>query len=244
MASTSETGHGKNVTNALKRIELLLVMGADYNPSNPVFLLSALEPKVTEAADAHTAVMNLEGPYKNAISNRKVAYDFIAKWTTRVKAAATGTEMEDPLLNNVYSLVKVINGQRIGAKPVAKEGKEAPNTNSVSRMSFESRLENFTGLAKLLGSIPAYKPNEDENKVATMLAYAKELKDLNKIAFPLEENFGKAIAIRNKLLYTDKTGVVDVLEKVKAYVFSIGEKGKMAHKSLMGLPLKKYKLEG
>ena len=243
MASTSETGHGKNVNHAQKRLEVLKGMGADYKPSNGAYVLTALEPKITEAVTAHKKVTDLAGPYKTAISNRQVAYKIMGTWTTKIKAAASSSEIDEPLQNNVYSLVKVINGQRIGDKPKAVEGKEAPKSNSVSRMSFVSRLENFTALAKLLGSIPGYAPNEDENKVATMLAYVTELETLNKTAFPLEENFGKAIAIRNKLLYTEKTGLVDVLEGVKKYVFSIGDKGKMAHKSLMGLTLRKYDLE-
>jgi len=243
MASTSETGHGKNVDNAQKRLVVLKGMGADYKPSNPAYLLTALEPKVAEAVAAHKTVTDLKGPYKTAISNRKVAYDRMSKWSTLIKAAAKGSGMAANLLSNVDGLVKLLNGQRIGEKPVAEEGKEAPKSNSVSRMSFVSRLENFNELAKLLDSIPAYAPNEDENKVATMLAYAAELGSLNETAFPMEENYGKAIAKRNELLYTEETGLVAVLEGVKTYVFSIGKNGKEAHKSLMGLSLKKYKLE-
>ncbi len=45
MASTSETGHNKNVANFSSAYQILEEMGAIYNPSNTNLLLANLQPK-------------------------------------------------------------------------------------------------------------------------------------------------------------------------------------------------------
>lgn len=44
MASTSETGHNKNVANFNSAYQILQEMGALYNPSNPELKLAILDP--------------------------------------------------------------------------------------------------------------------------------------------------------------------------------------------------------
>ena len=48
MASTSETGHNKNVANYSSAIQILEEMGGLYNPSNANLKLSALDPIKTD----------------------------------------------------------------------------------------------------------------------------------------------------------------------------------------------------
>ncbi|WP_395061742.1 hypothetical protein [Flavobacterium sp.] len=45
MASTSETGHNKNVANFSSAYQILEEMGTIYNPSNSNLLLANLQPK-------------------------------------------------------------------------------------------------------------------------------------------------------------------------------------------------------
>ena len=56
MASSSETGHNKNVANYSSAIQLLEEMGGLYNPSNANLKLTALDPVKTDLSGVITVL--------------------------------------------------------------------------------------------------------------------------------------------------------------------------------------------
>ena len=71
-------------------------------------------------------------------------------------------------------------------KPVAiKEEEKSSASNSVSQLGFDMRKGNIDQLVEVLKKIPAYHPNEWEQKVESLVAYLKSLElgndDLNRV---------------------------------------------------------------
>ena len=88
-------------------------------------------------------------------------------------------------------------------------------------MSFDNRIENFDRFIMLLSSIPLYNPNEAELKVETLKALHNQLKEKNtEVILPIVQLSNSRIA-RNKILYSENTGLVDVALDSKTYIKSI-----------------------
>jgi hypothetical protein len=68
MASTSETGHNKNVANYSSAIQILEEMGGLYNPSNTNLKLATLDPIKTDLSGVIT-VLNTKKPRSAKYSN-------------------------------------------------------------------------------------------------------------------------------------------------------------------------------
>jgi hypothetical protein len=84
-------------------------------------------------------------------------------------------------------------------KAAAAEGKEIVEISS-SQMSFDSRLDNFDKLIKLLSSIPAYAPNEPDLKVEALTALYNDLKAKNMAVINAETPLSTARIARNEVL--------------------------------------------
>ena len=88
-------------------------------------------------------------------------------------------------------------------------------------MSFDSRIENLDKLIKLISSVPAYAPNEEELKISSLTTLYNELKAKNTAVMQAVVPISNARITRNEILYKEKTGLVDVALDVRAYVKSI-----------------------
>lgn len=83
MASTSETGHNKNVANFSTAYQILEEMGTLYNPSNAKIQLVNLDPIRTSLQAVITELKNKKPIYKNAISARELAIVPLGKLMTK-----------------------------------------------------------------------------------------------------------------------------------------------------------------
>jgi len=88
-------------------------------------------------------------------------------------------------------------------------------------MSFDKRLDNFDKLIRFLTSVPQYLPNEADLKLATLTTHYNLLKTKNSAVLALEPALTNARVLRNKLLYNEITGLVDVAMNVKTYIKSV-----------------------
>ena len=227
MASTSETGHAKNVTNLESLITSIIALETSYNPSRDSIKLPALQALLTASKESLNAVNIAQATYSNAVAARKVAFEPFGKLITRVmnslKASGTSTQV----VQSARTIVRKLQGRRASAKiteeekkALEAEGKEV-NQISASQMSFDNRIENFDRLIMLLSSIPLYNPNEAELKVETLKALHNQLKEKNtEVILPIVQLSNSRIA-RNKILYSENTGLVDVALDSKTYIKSI-----------------------
>ena len=227
MTNTSETGHAKNVTNLESLITSIIALETSYNPSRDSIKLPALQALLTASKESLNAVNIAQATYSNAVAARKVAFEPFGKLITRVmnslKASGTSTQV----VQSARPIVRKLQGRRASAKiteeekkALEAEGKEV-NQISASQMSFDNRIENFDRLIMLLSSIRLYNPNEEELKVETLKALHNQLKEKNsKVILPIVQ-LSNSRMTRNKILYSENTGLVDVALDSKTYIKSI-----------------------
>ena len=227
MASTSETGHAKNVANFEKLIAETSAFGENFNPSKATLKLPALNTQLATAKAAIAAVNSAEPAYKNAVSARDAAFAPLGKLITRINNALKASDTTIQEDESALTLVRKLQGRRATAKKtedekkaLAAEGKEVVEISS-SQMSFDSRLDNFDKLIKLLSSIPAYAPNEADLKVEALTALYNDLKAKNMAVINAETPLSTARIARNEVLYKQNTGIVDITVDVKNYVKSV-----------------------
>jgi len=93
MASTSETGHAKNVANFEDLISFCTGYGASYNPSKAAIKLPALTATFTDAKASLASINTLLPAYNVAIGHRESAFEPLSKLITRVVNASEATDI-------------------------------------------------------------------------------------------------------------------------------------------------------
>ena len=227
MTNTSETGHAKNVTNLESLITSIIALETSYNPSRDSIKLPALQALLTASTESLNAVNIAQAAYSNAVAARKVAFEPFSKLITRVMNSLKASGASTQVVQSARTIVRKLQGRRASAKiteeekkALEAEGKEV-NQISASQMSFDNRIENFDRLIMLLSSIPLYNPNEAELKVETLKTLHNQLKEKNtEVILPIVQLSNSRIA-RNKILYSENTGLVDVALDSKTYIKSI-----------------------
>ena len=227
MTNTSETGHAKNVTNLESLITSIVALETSYNPSRDSIKLPALQALLTASTESLNAVNIAQAAYSNAVAARKVAFEPFSKLITRVMNSLKASGASTQVVQSARTIVRKLQGRRASAKiteeekkALEAEGKEV-NQISASQMSFDNRIENFDRLIMLLSSIPLYNPNEAELKVETLKTLHNQLKEKNtEVILPIVQ-LSNSRMNRNKILYNENTGLVDVALDSKTYIKSI-----------------------
>jgi len=227
MASTVESGHSKNVANLDELVSFALGYGTAYNPSKNSIKPDALQSLSTNAKNAITAVNIALPAYTNAIAAREVAFVPLSKLVTRIMNALKATDTTTQVDDSARTLVRKIQGTRAvpkktddEKKALAAQGKEIIEI-SASQMGYNSRLENFDKLIKLLASIPLYAPNEGDLKVEALITFYNDLRAKNTAVIAANAPLSNARISRNSILYGVNTGLVDTALDAKAYIKSI-----------------------
>jgi len=227
MASTTETGHAKNVANFEQLTIDCTALGTSYNPSNPLIKLAALTTQLATAKTNIAVVNTAHATNSNAIAARDVVFSPLSKLSTRIlnslKASGTTVQVDD----SAQTLVRKLQGRRATAKLTDEEKKTAEAAGksvteiSSSQMSFDNRLDNLDKFIKLLTSVTLYAPNEADLKVAALTATYNDLKAKNFAVVNSETALTNARIARDIVMYADNTGMVDISVDVKSYVKSI-----------------------
>jgi hypothetical protein len=88
-------------------------------------------------------------------------------------------------------------------------------------MSYDSRLDNFDKLIKLLTSVTLYAPNEADLKVTALTTLYNDLKAKNTAVVAATTPLSNARISRNDILYKANTGLVDIALDTKTYIKSL-----------------------
>jgi hypothetical protein len=227
MASSSETGHAKNVANFDEMIYDLHGYETDYNPSKLSIKIDALEILSVNAKKSVDGVNAAMPAYTNAVAARDVAFSPLSKLVTRILNALKATDTTKQVDESALTFARKIQGRRASAKKTTEEikanaeaGKETVQI-SASQMSYDSRLDNLDKLIKFLSSIEVYAPNEADLKVEALTSLYTMLKQKNAAVLAAAVPLKNARITRNDILYKDLTGLVDIASDVKAYVKSV-----------------------
>ncbi len=227
MASTSETGHAKNVANFESLISFVKGYGATYNPSKDSIRIEALEVILANAKNSLIDIDTVFPTYTNAISAREFAFAPLSKIITRVNNAIKATDTTEQVDESVKTLVRKLQGIRASAKitdeekkQLEAEGKEV-NQISASQMGYDNRVENLYKLLMLLNSIPQYNPNEEELKISTLTALYEDLKTKNTAVVETTTPLSNSRIDRNEVMYKPLSGLVDIAFDTKVYIKSV-----------------------
>jgi len=220
MASTSETGHAKNVANFQDLNAVVTGYGAVYNPSKVAIQLANLLALFTTAAASLAQVITTNALFNNSVNVRMIAFEGLRSLCTRVINALEATDATEQTIKDARTIINTIMGRR--AKPVPVDPNQpAPNTISVSQQSYDQLIQHFEMLIALVENEPLYNPNETDLKVVNLKLKLDELKAANADVFTHYTTVSNARIDRNKVLYLPSTGLVDTAEDVKSYAKSV-----------------------
>jgi hypothetical protein len=239
MASTSETGHAKNVANFSLLLAYLREMGTDYNPANVNILLTALEVKEGAAKAAMKAVTDALIPWKNAINERDREYMGMSKMATRVINALAGSGVPADILKDARGVVNKIVGKSTRKKKEPDPNNPEGKTISTSQMSFDNRIANFELLVAMVKGQTKYNPNEANLKVTALEAYITRLGGVNATVNQTETALNKKRDLRYVVLYEPVFGLPDLTGTIKKYVKSVVGGDSPIYKRIAKIQIKK-----
>ena len=227
MASSTETGHLKTVNNFDDLIQLVTLHTDKYNPSNPALKIANLKSISTQAHQSINFINELAPKYTIPAANREDAFKPLSKLCTRIMNALKVSGVSDTITDGAQTINRKIQGERATAKKTEEEkqalkeqGKEIHEISS-SQLSYDNRLNNFDKLIKYLNNVAEYAPNEAELKTLALKDVYTDLQKKNNAAKEVGDPLTNARIVRNKILYTPKTGLVDTALDVKKYILSV-----------------------
>ncbi len=217
MASTSETGHAKNIANLKSVNEINGGFGAAYAPSNPLYVQATMVAQHT-ACNLLQGTVNTQNGIFEPFQNKRVdEFAPVKPLVRKVRGAAKTCGASAQFFKDVNSIVNKILGVRISKVTPTPDD---PAGTSASQQSFDMTVDNFDALVALLAAEPLYAPNEVPLKVVTLTAKKVALDKANNDVKTSVVPFNNAVIARNKALYTTKTGLCDVGQGSKDYVRS------------------------
>lgn len=222
MGSTSETGHAKNLANFENLINFVTGYGTTYNPAKDSLKIPNLNTIATKAQTSLSNVLQKNTEYNNALNNRYIAFENLKSLSTRLINSFQTTEASDKMIEDAKGFNRKLQGSRARTIPQQLSPDEpAPTTISVSQQSYDQQIQHFAGLISILQSEPSYKPNESELKIETLTAKQNDLIAKNNAVSVSHTVISNARIARNKALYGDDNGLVDIASEVKKYIKSV-----------------------
>lgn len=236
MASTSETGHNKNVANFNSAIQVLVEMGSMYNPSNPALLLANLNPIQSSLSTAIATLNNKKPVYKNAVASREILMAELPSRLTMSLNFAKSTNISQTDKDNLSSQVKKMRGDR-KLKAVNPDS-TAGDTISTSQMSYDSRIANLDTYISQLASYEYYIPNETIIQIANFQNYHQQLTTSSSLVNSAGNGLITGRKNRNDILYHNDTNIIQLIKEIKAYLKSLGSAGDPYYKAIVKLQFK------
>ena len=222
MASTSETGHAKNVANFQELIEFVTGYGALYNPSKNNLRLPKLISLKIEAETKLADVIDKNTNYNNKVNERIIAFNGLKTLATRLINALQTTEATAKTIDNAKVFNRKIQGKKATtAQAPVDTNALAPNTISTSQQSFDQIIQHLAGLTSILESEISYTPNEPDLQVATIKSIIADLTVKNTAVATAYASVSNARIARNETLYASSTGLVETASEVKKYIKSV-----------------------
>lgn len=252
MASTSETGHAKNVANLEDLISFCIGYGASYQPSKVAIQILTLNTLLGNAQGSISGVTSAKTAFVNATNARQIAFDPLKKLSTRIVNALDATDATDKLVKDARTINNKIQGKRAGDKtkpsptpipPLPPIPTPTPESKaiSVSQLSYDSLIDHFDKLIQLVSSELTYTPNETDLQVSSLQTLLGNLKATNTAVVNAYTNYSNAQITRNAILYTPTSGLVDIAGDVKKYVKSVFGASSPQYKQVSKLEFKKVK---
>ncbi len=227
MASTSELGHNRNAINFDTLIISCTSLGTTYNPAKTSLKIPALQTQATATRNTLIAINTITSTCKNSVAARVTAFKALDKLLTRVNNALKASGTSKQIEESVQTIIRKLHGKRATPKKTEEEKKTALEAGikiveiSSSQLSYDSRLDNFDKLIKLLLQVPQYAPNEADLKTTSLIDLYNDLKAKNSSVVTSNVSLSNARIARNDIMYKENTGLVDITIDIKTYIKSV-----------------------
>jgi hypothetical protein len=246
MASTSETGHAKNIANLEELVSFVTAYGAAYNPSRAALKLPALTATLTAAQTALQNVKVTKTAYDNATNARESSFEPLRKLATRIVNALAASGASKQTQADARTVINKLNGTRSASSKEAltkatTAGEPAPKSASTSQQSYDKLIDNFAQLIQIVTAEAAYTPNENEIKVATLNTWLTTLRARNTAVANTLAALSNARIARDKALYDVASGLCTIALEVKVYVKSLYGGSSPQYKQIGGLKFTRFK---
>lgn len=176
MASTSETGHAKNVANFQDLISFVTGYGATYNPNKNTLKLPQLNALYTVSQGSLADVVAKNTAYNNKVNERVVAFKDLKSLSTRLINALQTTNATPEKISDAKAFNKKMQGIRAKAVETPTDpNAPAPNTISTSQQSYDQQIQHLAGIISVLQTESTYLPNENDLKIVTLTAKQADL---------------------------------------------------------------------
>ena len=135
MASTSETGHAKNVANFQNLIAFVTGYGATYNPSKNALKLPQLIALKADAETKLADVVTKNTAYNNKVNERLNAFSGLKSLSTRLVNALQTTDATTETIGNAKTFNRKMQGKKASSSqtPTATN---APLDSSLPHLDF------------------------------------------------------------------------------------------------------------
>jgi hypothetical protein len=222
MASTSETGHAKNVANFQDLISFVTGYGATYNPNKNALKLPQLNALYTASQGSLADVVIKNTAYNNKVNERVVAFKDLKSLSTRLINALQTTDATSEKIADAKAFNKKMQGIRAKAVEILTDPNAlAPNTISTSQQSYDQQIQHLAGIISVLQTEPSYAPNETDLQIATLTAKQADLTSKNSAVATAYTNISNSRIARDTTIYGTDTGLFDIATEVKKYVKSV-----------------------
>jgi hypothetical protein len=240
MASTSETGHAKNVANFQNLIAFVTGYGAIYNPSKNALKLPQLMALKIDADTKLADVVVKNTAYNNKVNERQTAFSSLKTLSTRLVNAFQTTNAIDQIIKDAKGFNRKMQGQRASVATTPTDpNATAPKTISSSQQSYTQQIQHLAGLIAVLQSEPSYMPNEIDLQIPMLLAKQNVLTIKNDEVATSYANISNSRIARNTTLYSTEGSIFEVASEVKKYIKSIYGASSPEFAQVKGLEFKK-----
>lgn len=242
MASTSETGHAKNIANFQDLIAFVTGYGATYNPAKTSLKIPQLNTIATTAQTKLADVLTKNTAYNNAVNDRMIAFSGLKALSTRLVNGLETTNAPKEKISDAKGFNRKLQGRRASSIQTPTDpNAPAPNTISTAQLSYDQLIQHFAALISVLQSETSYLPNENDLKLTALVAKQADLTAKNNAVATAYTIISNSRIARNKTLYETTTGLVDTALEVKKYVKSVYGATSPEYAQVKGIPFANLK---
>ncbi len=240
MASSSETGHAKNIANLNLLISNISALGSIYKPANSKIQLSNLQNLYDTALAQQEDVNSLLSPYALAVDAREAVFKPLNRDLSKLRKAYKATEgVTTQQLEDLMTIIRKLKGVRKTKLTSPTEPDQADDIHSVSQLSYDQRTNNMDALISLLQNTPNYNPNEIEYQVKTYQSKKNQMLATTQSVADTFIPLNNARSLRNATLYQAEDNLVDVANTAKDYLFTILDSDSAQYKAIARIKFKK-----
>lgn len=214
-----ESGHEKNVANFKTVIIILTALGSDYNPTQTLILLTALQAKLVLAETAIAEVNEAEADRAVKVDDFEAEIEDLDKYVVNIKRTAEVAINDEAFTRDLQTVVNKFfpEGRQTGLPddPNTPED-ESRTARSTSQRSYDNQIAYLADILALIQTkAELYKTNDERYTIAAIeakLAALREKYTASKTALAV---LGTKKDARDEILYHPETGVLKLVTLIK-----------------------------